>query len=222
MTLFDLLFLILIVSVIGAALRVVYLSIRRRFRPARKTLIRLLLFVAAYMLVLVGFSLAEPQRRIAMGVPQCFDDWCITVEKASRQTAIRGARPHGNVCVVTLRVSSRASGRPQRETDVRVYLLDDQGRRFDVSAAGQRQLEQQGQAGMPITSFVAPGGSFESRLAFDVPADAQQLSLVKTSWAWFPFRLIIGGPESWLHRPTVVPLQFGMTHASGWHASSYC
>jgi hypothetical protein len=208
MTLFDLLFLILMVSVMGAVVRVVYLSIRRRFRPARNTLIRLLLFVAAYMLVLVGFSLAEPQRQIAMGVPQCFDDWCITVEKASRQAAIGATRAHGNFCVVTVRVSSRAKARPQRETDVRVYLIDAQGRRFDVSPAGQRQLEQQGQAGMPITSPAAPGGSFESRLAFDVPADARQLSLVKTSWAWFPFRLIIGDPQSWLHRPTVVPLQF--------------
>src|SRR3954451_9020529 len=208
MTLFDLLFLILMVSVIAAAIRILYLSIRRRFRPARKTSVRLLLFVAAYMLVLVGFSLAEPQRQIAMGVPQCFDDWCITVENALRQRAIGETRARGNFCVVTLRVSSRASGRRQRETDVRVYLLDAQDRRFDVSAAGQRQLEQEAQAGMPITSFVAPGGSFESRLAFDVPANARQLSVVKTSWSWFPFRLIIGGPDSWLHRPTVVPLQF--------------
>ena len=208
MTLFDLLFLILMVFVIAAAVRILYLLIRRRFHPARKTLIRLLLFMAAYMLVLVGFSLAEPRRQIAIGVPQCFDDWCITVENASRQAAIGELRARGNFYVVTVRVSSRAKGRPQRETDVRVYLVDAQGRRFDVSAAGQRQLEQEGQAGMPITSFVAPGGSFESRLAFDVPADARQLSLVKTSWSWFPFRLIIGGPESWLHRPTVVPLQF--------------
>jgi hypothetical protein len=208
MTLFDLLFLILMVSVIAAVVRVVYLSIRRRFRPARNTLLRLLLFLAAYMLVLVGFSLAEPQRQIAMGVPQCFDDWCITVEKASRQAAIGATRAHGNFCVVTVRVSSRAKGRPQRETDVRVYLTDAQRRRFDVSPAGQRQLEQQGQAGLPITSSATADSSFESRLAFDVPADARQLSLVKTSWAWFPFRLIIGDPQSWLHRPTVVPLQF--------------
>jgi hypothetical protein len=208
MTLFDLLFLILMVSVIAAAIRILYRLIRRRFRPARKTAIRLLLFVAAYMLVLVGFSVAEPRQQIAMGVPQCFDEWCITVESAARQAAIGATRAHGNFCVVTLRVSSKAGGRRQRETGVRVYLLDAEGRRFDVSAAGQRQLEQQGQAGMPVTSFVAPGGSFESRLAFDVPADARRLSLVKTSWSWFPFRLIIGGPDSWLHRPTVVPLQF--------------
>src|SRR5947199_4497172 len=141
MTLFDLLFLILMLSVIVAAVRILYLSIRQRFRPARKTAIRLLLFVAAYMLVLVGFSIAEPQRQIAIGVPQCFDDWCITVENASRQAAIGELRARGNFYVVTVRVSSRAKGRPQRETDVRVYLVDAQGRRFDVSSAGQRQLE---------------------------------------------------------------------------------
>src|SRR5947209_15123935 len=102
MMLFDLLFLILMLSVIAAAVRILYLLIRRRFRPAQKTSIRLLLFVAAYMLVLLGFSLAEPQRQIAMGVPQCFDDWCVTVENAARQAAIGETRAHGSFCVVTL------------------------------------------------------------------------------------------------------------------------
>jgi hypothetical protein len=208
MTLFDLLFLALMAAVIVAAIRILYLSIRGRFRPARTTLIRLLLLGGVYMLVLVGFSLAEPQKQIPIGVPQCFDDWCITVEQASRQAAIGATRAHGTFCVATLRVSNRGKGQRQRETDVRVYVIDDQGHRFDVSPDGQRALEQNGLAGMPITSFAAAGGSFESRLAFDVPVDARRLSLVKTSWSWFPFRVIIGDPQSWLHRPTVVPLQF--------------
>jgi hypothetical protein len=178
MTIFDLLFLALMVSVIVAAVRVVYLSIRGRFRPARMTFIRLLLFAGAYMLVLVGFSLAEPQKQIPIGAAQCFDDWCVTVEGASRQSAIGATRAHGAFCVATLRVSNRGRGQRQRETDVRVYLTDDQGRRFDVSPDGQRALEQNGLAGMPITSFAAAGGSFESRLAFDVPPDARRLSLV--------------------------------------------
>jgi hypothetical protein len=93
-TIFDLLFLALMASVIVATVRILYLSIRGRFRPARITFIRMLLFAGAYMLVLVGFSLAEPQKQIPIGAAQCFDDWCITVENASRQSAIGATRAH--------------------------------------------------------------------------------------------------------------------------------
>lgn len=206
MSLFDLLFLLLMAVVLITSGRLFYLLIRRRFRPARKTLIRLLLFVAAYMLVLVGFSIVEPRKQVPMGAAQCFDEWCITAEQVAMQNAIGTARADGTFCIATVRVSSRAKGRPQRETDVRVYLTDDRGRQFDVSPVGERALEQQGLAGKPLTSFVAPGDSFESRLAFDVPRDSRELNLVKTGWSWFPFRLIIGDPQSWFHRPTVVPL----------------
>jgi hypothetical protein len=208
MSVFDLLFLVSLLGVAVGLVRVIYLAIRARWRAAGKAAAWLLMFIAAYMLVLVGFSMAEPQKEVSIGTLQCFDDWCITVEQASRQDAIGTRRASGAFCIATVRVSSRAKGRPQRETDVRVSLIDDRGRRFDVSPAGQQALEQQGLAGKPLTSFVDAGGSFESRLAFDVPRDVGQLNLVKTSWGWFPFRLIISDSQSWLHRPTVVPLQF--------------
>jgi hypothetical protein len=59
---------------------------------------------------------------------------------------------------------------------------------------------------MPPTSFVDPGGAFESRLAFDVPQDATGVGFVKTSHGWFPRLLIIGEPGSFLHSPTIIPL----------------
>jgi len=203
---FDLLFLVLMAVVIITAGRTLYLLIRRRFLSAGKAVSRLLLFIAVYMLVLLGFSIVEPQKQVPVGIPQCFDDWCITIQQATRQDVIGATRASGTFWIVTVSVSSRAKGRPQREADVRVYLTDDRGRRFDVSPAGQRALEGQGLAGLPLTSAVAPSSSFQSRLAFDVPKEVRHLNLVKTSWTWFPFRLIIGDPQSWLHRPTVVPL----------------
>jgi hypothetical protein len=86
------------------------------------------------------------------------------------------------------------------------YLIDSEGRRFDVSPIGQEALERSGLAGAPPTSFVDPGGAFESRLAFDVPADALDVGYVKTSRGWFPRLLIIGEPASVLHRPTIIKL----------------
>jgi hypothetical protein len=208
MSIFDLLFLVSMLGVAIVLIRVIYLAIRSRWRATGKTAAWLLMYIAAYMLVLLGFSVVEPQKEVPLGSPQCFDDWCLTTERASRHDAIGTTRASGTFCIVTVRVSSRARRRSQRETDVRISLIDDRGRRFDVSPAGQQRLEQQGLAGKPLTSFVGAGGSFESRLAFDVPRDARQLNLEKSSWAWFPGRLIINDPQSWLHRPAVVPLHF--------------
>ncbi len=232
MSLFDLLFLASMVTAILGVGRAAYLLLRRRWRAAVRSLTRLGLFIALYLFVLLGFSLAEPEKRIPIGTPQCFDDWCITVEGASRQEAIGATRANGVFYVATVQISSRAEGRPQRETDVRVFLIDETGHRFDVSPSGQQALVRAGVAGAPLTSFVDPGGAFESRLAFDVPATVRNVGLVKTSWSWFPFRLIIGDSQSWLHRLTLVPLAplsppaVGSPNvlrapvAFGWHASS--
>ncbi len=206
MSLFDLIFLVSFVAAVITSGRIAWLALRGRFRSAGTALIRLLACMAAYMLVLIGFSLAEPRKEIPIGEARCFDDWCITVEQAARQTAIGTAKAAGTFYVVTLRVSSRAKGRPQRETDIDIYLIDAAGRRIAISPSGQQALAQAGLAGEPVTSFVAPGASFQSRLAFDVPTDARHLGLVKASHGWFPVRFIIGDPGSWLHRPAVTPL----------------
>ena len=207
MSLFDLLFLLCFAAAVITVCRIGYLALRRRFRAAGRIFIRLTVCVAVYMLVLIGFSLAEPQREVPIGTPRCFDDWCITVEQSARQAAIGTTRAAGTFRVVTLRVSSRAKRITQRENDLYIYLIDESGRRFEISPSGQQALAQAGLAGEPLTSFVGPGGSFESRVAFDVPPDARHLGLIKASHGWFPVRLIIGEPQSWLHRPTIVPIE---------------
>ena len=127
-------------AVVIAAGRIAYLSLRRRFRAAGKTLLRLLIFVSAYMLVLVGFSLAEPRKDVPVGMPRCFDDWCITVEQAAPLAAIGTTQADGTFYVVTLRVSSRARGRRQREPDVDVYLIDEEIREVLIQLGNGREL----------------------------------------------------------------------------------
>jgi len=85
------------------------------------------------------------------------------------------------------------------------YLTDSQGRRFDISPMGQNALQQTGLAGKPMTSFVDPGGSFDSRLAYDVPQNATDVGFVKAGCGWLP-NPIIGDSGSFLHRPTTVRL----------------
>jgi hypothetical protein len=205
-TLLDLIFLATFFGTVASLLGIAYLSIRGWGDRARATALRLGAVLALYAAALIGVSFASPGRTVALGEPQCFDEWCIAVTGASRQPAIGAIHARGEFCLVTLRVSSRSRGRRQRERDVYPYLIDRTGRRIEVSPEGQEALRQEGMAGPGLTSFVDPGGSFEVRLAFDVPREANGLAFVKASRSWFPALLIIGDPASFLHRPTRVPL----------------
>jgi len=168
---------------------------------------RLAYFIAIYLFVLLAVSIGSQQKTAEPGEPRCFDEWCITVIGASRQTAIDSVKASGEFRVVTVNISSRSRGRRQREEDVYTYPTDSKGKRFEISSAGQQELMRTGLAGEPVTSYLEPGGSFESRLAFDVPEGVTDLGFVKTSHSWFPLRLIIGDPSSFLHRPVIVRLQ---------------
>ena len=205
MNLFDLLFIISFLTTVGAVVRVGVLLIRKRTAAARKTVTRLAIFVTTYTIVLMAVSLLSPGKVLAIGDVRCFDEWCITVTSASRQPSIGDVRASGVFYVVAVRVSSRSRGRRQRERDVCTYLIDSRRRRFDVSAIGQSALQRAGVAGEPVTSFVDPGGRFESRLASDVPLDATDVGFVKTGCGRLP-NPIIGDPGSFLHQPTIVRL----------------
>ncbi len=206
MNLFDLLFIVSVLATVGALVRVGYLLIRKRTAAAKKTATRLATFVAMYAVTLVVVSLASPGKLLAIGDTRCLDEWCITVTGASRQPSIGVVHANGIFYVVTVRVSSRSRGRRQREIDVCTYLTDSVGRRFDVSPTGQQALQRAGLAGEPVTSFVDPGGNFDSRLAFDVPQDATGVGFLKKGCGWLP-NPIIGDPGSFLHRPTIVRLE---------------
>ena len=206
MTPFDLLFILTVLITVVALLRVGYQLVRTRTAAARTTFLRLAAYLATYAVTLMAVSVLSPGEAWQIGEARCFDEWCITVTSASRQPSIGSARATGIFYVVTLRVSSQSRRRPQRESDVDTYLVDGRGRRFDVSGAGADALQRAGLAGQPVTSVVAPGGGFKSRLAFDVPLDATDLRFVKASHSGFPRRVIIGDPESFLHRPTIVRL----------------
>jgi hypothetical protein len=202
---FDLLAIVSVLATVGAFVRIGYLLIRKRTAAAKKTATRLATFVATYAVTLIAVSLVSPGKELAIGDTRCFDEWCITVTTASLKPSIGDVRATGIFHVVTVRISSRSRGRRQREIDVCTYLTDSRGRRFDVSPMGQNALQRAGLAGEPVTSFVDPGGSFDSRLAFDVPQDATDVGFLKKSCGWLP-NPIIGDPGSFLHRPTTVRL----------------
>jgi hypothetical protein len=148
-----------------------------------------------YLCVLVGVSLGQRQRMAVMGEPQCFGEMCFTVTGVEEVPGflIRDGR---RLVRVSVRVTNNGR-RAQSEGLIRAYLVDGQGRRWEQSP---------GVNGVVLTARVAGGNSVVSEPVFKVAADATGLGLVLTHGRWQPGVLVIGDPDSWLHRRNVVEL----------------
>ena len=86
----------------------------------------------AYVAVVVGVSLAQRQRIVAMGEPQCFDEMCFTVMRVEEVPGflIRDGR---RLIRVTVEVRNRGR-KAQSEGLIWAYLVDERGRRWEESA----------------------------------------------------------------------------------------
>jgi hypothetical protein len=148
-----------------------------------------------YLCVVIGVSLGQGQRVVAMGEPQCFDDMCFRVTRVEEIPGflIRDAR---RLLRVSVEVTNRGR-KAQSEGLIRAYLVDAQGRRWEMSS---------GVNGVELTVRVVGGGSVVSEPVFKVAADASGLGLVLTHGRWQPGVLVIGDSDSLLHRKTVVDL----------------
>jgi hypothetical protein len=150
---------------------------------------------AVYLCVVVGVSLAQRQRVMAMGEPQCFDDMCFTVTGAEEVPGflIKDGR---RLVRVSVRVTNRGR-KAQSEGLIWAYLADAEGRKWEESS---------GVNGVGLTAKVTGGNSVVSEPVFKVAGDATGLALVFTRGYWQPGVLVIGDSDSLLHRRTVVKL----------------
>jgi len=166
---------------------------RRGFGARALALLRTWAFCAAvYFAIVIGASLFWPRTELRLGQPRCFDDWCIAVEKASRQEAQGGVSYR-----VTLRLSSTALRVTQRENNVVVYLGDQRGRRYDPAPD---------LSAVAMNVQLAPQETVLTTRSFRVPADARELGLVIDHEGGFPIGWFIVGYETWFHKPAIVRL----------------
>jgi hypothetical protein len=149
-----------------------------------------------YLAAVVTVSLVQPQRVVAMGEEQCFDDLCFAVVGVDEVPGFL-IRDGSRLVRVTVRVRNRGQGKAESEGLIRAYLVDGQGRRWDESA---------GVNGVRLTARVAAGDSVVSEPIFKVASDARGLGLVFTRGWRQPGVLVIGDSDSWLHRRTLVEL----------------
>ena len=144
MTMFDLLFIALFLTAIGALIVAAVSGIRGRRARALGILRRLAFCAAAYIAIVYAATALSPRVVLRVGDPECSDDWCIAVQGVNRT--------HENALVrydVTLRIFSRARRVAQREMGAKdVYLVDAHWKRYDPIHMGPE---------IPLNTLLQPG-----------------------------------------------------------------
>ena len=151
--------------------------------------------VGVYAAALLGVSLEQRQRVVAIGQDQCYDKMCFTVTAVDEVPGLV-VGDEGRVVRVTIRVANRGSS-GEAETLLSAYLADSRGRVWEPLP---------GLSGNRLDARVASGGQIVSQPMFRVAMDAQGLGLVLTHGSWQQRRLVIGDSDSLGHRRTIVAL----------------
>ncbi len=176
-TLFEPLFLLCVLSLFASLFRLVSLLVRGR--PARSLVLRIAAGTGAYFAALLTVSALSEAGIYAPGEPQCFDDWCLTVDRFERnQDSLR----------VHLNVISEAKRVTQRESGVEVTLIDEHGRVYRPTA----------EFGTPIDTAIGPGERFGTGRVYALEAGSRELAVVLKHGG--PGPLIIGDRGSLFHR----------------------
>ncbi len=154
-----------------------------------------------YVAVVIGVSVVQPGRVVALGQEQCFDEMCFAVMKVDEVPGFFGPNhgPDGSRLLrVVVRVTNKGRAKTQSEALLRAYLVDAEGRRWE---------EVSGLSGNRLTTRVVAGGTMMSEPVFKVAGNASGLGLVLTHGRWQPGVLVIGDSDSWWHKRTVVDLR---------------
>ena len=198
------------------ALVAVHALARRRYARARRAALGVAAGAALYAAALLGFSLASGEKVLAGGQEKYFCEvdchLAYSVAGVRRAKSVGGAgaeaTARGEFYVVTVRtrfdpetVSPRRGDAPLTPNPREAAVFDSDGRRYEVSAEGQRALEAAGLAGQPFSTPLRPGEAYETVLVFDLPEGVRDPTLL-VSEGGLPTRLIIGHENSLLHRRT--------------------
>jgi hypothetical protein len=189
MSLFDLLFVALVLTGLCGLCAAAVAALLGRREGAVRILRRLALGGVLYVGVVLVVSLVVPRQELRTGEPLCFDDWCITVEGVQRTDS-----PTEVTYVVALRLSSRARGVTQREVGLDLYLVDATGRRHGPVADA---------SDVPLDTSLAPGDSVAATRTFRIPPGARVSGLV-VAHGGFPIRWFLIGEGPFRAAPIVI------------------
>ncbi len=118
---------------------------------------------------LAAFASGRPPQAAAIGEPIRQDDFLYTVVGVAKMSSLgddgRKTFAHGTFYVVSVDVENQARRVDYRWDPSIVYVVDAQGRRYQVALAAQEALE----AAHPVDAIVPAGSSARFAVAFDLP-----------------------------------------------------
>ena len=82
-----------------------------------------------------------------------------------------------------------------------LVVVDAQGKEYFPAAAAERLLRNLNEAGMPFTTPLRPGETYQTTVVFDLPADIQSPTLLIHEGE-SETRFVIGHENSLLHKKT--------------------
>ncbi|MEZ4654773.1 MAG: hypothetical protein R3E12_14610 [Candidatus Eisenbacteria bacterium] len=192
MFLFEIFFLLLVLTTVVSLVLAGIAALRGRLARAGGILRRLAIGAGLYLVALVVASIVMPRAVYPVGQRQCFDDWCIgVVDSHLEQHGEAGA-----IMEVTLELSSRARRRPQRELGTAVYVVDRTGKRYEP-------LPEPNQP--PLDVLLGPGERVTTVRRFPVPDGAHDLSLLYVHEG-FPIGWFVIGEGGWFAKPATMEL----------------
>ena len=196
MSIFDLIFILgFLASVVTFAMAAVA-AIRRRRSQAMRTLRIYGICAISYFTVDFAYAYLKPQRIIAEAAPWCFDEWCLTVTKATHSR--EGATQTYDI---DLELFSQARRKAQRANGAWIYLIDNRGRRYAPEVRS---------SDIPLNTLLQPGESLRASRSFKAPADVQDIGLITGHGGPYcgPMNiLIIGSAGCLFNKPTMIKLQ---------------
>jgi hypothetical protein len=189
---FELLFILIVLSSVIALVTAAIQAVRGRSRSALRILRVIAVSLAVYFAICCLSTVLTPRRVLAIGDPQCFDDWCIELSGATKT-------PAGPIVTyqTSIRIFSRAQRVAQRENGAAVYLEDDRGVRYTALPNS---------SDIPANILLQAGDSVSVTRAFQLPASARDVGFVFTHTG-FPIQwFIIGEGQSLFHKEAITRL----------------
>jgi hypothetical protein len=199
-----------------AGLFLLYSLIVGHFGRAKVVVIAMVVVAGIYLALIAIFSLVSSEKVLARSQEKhfCEIDCHLAYSIADvRQTKTIGAgasqaTASGLFTVVTIKTRfdettiNPTRGNALLHPNSRVLTLtDEQGRKYLPSTEAERALEASSGAGAPITQPLRPGESYTTTVAFDLPGDARNPTLLINEGEWIT-HFIIGHENSPLHKKT--------------------
>ena len=204
----------LVMAVAGVFL--IYSLAVRRFGRAKIAAVAMLLVGGLYLGLILIFAFVSSEKVVARGSEKHFCEidchLAYSIVDLKQMKTIGNApnqvTANGSFTAVTIKTrfdettisSTRGNGQLYPNSRV-LTIVDDQARKYSSSSEAQRALELAGGAGTPLPTPLRPGESYTTTVAFDLPADARNPTLLINEGEWMT-HVVIGHENSPLHKKT--------------------